>query len=108
MFLPPARALKKCLAHNLRRQPGKFGKFGKLATHLPSLGATVRRRTATNNDQDFRKNRGQMFLVKSLPGSCLTNLFISKLNKATETAELGNPLLRIASSIAVSRSVKIS
>jgi hypothetical protein len=42
---------------------------------------------------------GQWFRTNNFPGNCVINRFISKLNKATLTAELGNPLRRITSSV---------
>jgi hypothetical protein len=41
----------------------------------------------------------QQFFTNSFPGNCFTNRFISKLNNATETAELGRPHLRMTSSV---------
>ena len=44
------------------------------------------------------------FRTKSFPGNCRTTRFISKLNSATLTVELGRPLARMTSSIVVSSS----
>ena len=40
-----------------------------------------------------------MDVFGSFPGNCFTSRFISKLNNATDTAELGNPDRRITSSV---------
>ena len=46
----------------------------------------------------------QLFRTNSFPGNCLINRFISKLNNATFTAELGNLLARMISSMSVASS----
>src|SRR3984957_7734268 len=40
----------------------------------------------------------QRFRMNNFPGNCLTSPFISRLNNATDTAELGNPALGMTSS----------
>ena len=52
--------------------------------------------------QSQYKTKSQVFLTKSLPGNCRMSRFISRLRSATDTAELGRPLLRITSSILTS------
>ena len=42
------------------------------------------------------------FRTNNFPGNCFTSRFISRLNRATLTAELGRPLARMISSILVS------
>ena len=44
----------------------------------------------------------QAFFTNIFPGNCLINRFISRLSSATDTAELGRPLLRITSSMLIS------
>ncbi len=45
-----------------------------------------------------------LFLTNNFPGNCFTSRFISRLNSATFTAELGRPLARMISSMLVSSS----
>jgi len=47
------------------------------------------------------RRNAQVFFTNNFPGNCFTSRFISKLNNATDTAELGRPALRMTSSIAI-------
>ncbi len=49
----------------------------------------------------------QRFRTNSFPGNCFTTRFISRLSKATLTAELGRPLRRITSSTRVAGSAGV-
>jgi len=44
-------------------------------------------------------SRRQEFFTNRFPGSCLTSRLISRLNSATDTAELGRPQARRTSSM---------
>ena len=72
------------------------GSVNKRQTGLRNFGRTIFGAEARVGRWPHR-SRKNIF-----PGSCLTNRFISKLSKATETAEVGRPLLRITSSMETS------
>ena len=55
-----------------------------------------------------RPRRGQLLRTNSLPGSCLTSRFISRLSNTTETVEAVKPLPRINSSMGVSSRLNAS
>ena len=89
----------------LLEQPGPPVAALERAEPAPHLG----KRAIVNTDwkqpilvKSRNRHERQAFFTNIFPGNCRISRFISRLSSATDTAELGRPLLRITSSMLIS------